>query len=85
MSSDGRDGSLLVDQDVVVYVARLSPEAAVTHAIEPGRRAWVQVARGDVTVNGEPFSEGDGAGVVDERLVAIASRDGGEILLFDLP
>lgn len=85
VSSDGRDGSLLVDQDVVVYVARLSPEAAVTHAIEPGRRAWVQVARGDVTVNGEPFSEGDGAGVVDERLVAIASRDGGEILLFDLP
>jgi redox-sensitive bicupin YhaK (pirin superfamily) len=85
VSPDGRDGSLVVDQDVVVYVARLSPEAAVTHAITPGRRAWVQVARGDVTVNGTRLTEGDGAGVADERLVAIASPMGGEVLLFDLP
>jgi redox-sensitive bicupin YhaK (pirin superfamily) len=85
VSPDGREGSLVVDQDVVVYVARLSPEAAVTHAITPGRRAWVQVARGDVTVNGTRLAEGDGAGVADERLVAIASPAGGEVLLFDLP
>jgi redox-sensitive bicupin YhaK (pirin superfamily) len=85
VSSDGRDGSLVVDQDVVVYVARLSPEATVTHAIAPGRRVWVQVARGDATVNGTRLDEGDGAAVVDERLVAIASPTGGEVLVFDLP
>jgi redox-sensitive bicupin YhaK (pirin superfamily) len=85
VSSDGRDGSLVVDQDLVVYVGRLSPEAAVTHAIAPGRRAWVQVARGVVTVNGTRLDEGDGAAVADERLVAIASPTGGEVLVFDLP
>jgi redox-sensitive bicupin YhaK (pirin superfamily) len=85
VSPDGRDGSLVIDQDVVVYVARLSPEAAVTHAIAHDRGAWVQVARGDVTVNGMRLAEGDGAGVRDERLVAIASPAGGEVLVFDLP
>jgi quercetin 2,3-dioxygenase len=85
VSPDGRDGSLAVDQDVVVYVARLSPEAAVTHAIAPNRRAWVQIARGDATVNGTPLAEGDGAGIADERLLAITSPSGGEVLVFDLP
>jgi quercetin 2,3-dioxygenase len=85
VSPDGRDGSLVVDQDVVVYAARLSPEAAVTHAIADGRRAWVQVARGEATVNGTHLAEGDGAGVSNEPLLAIASPTGGEVLLFDLP
>jgi redox-sensitive bicupin YhaK (pirin superfamily) len=85
VSHDGRDGSLVVHQDVAAYVARLSPEAAVTHALAPGRRAWVQIARGDATVNGQACVEGDGAGVADESLVAIATAAGAEVLLFDLP
>jgi redox-sensitive bicupin YhaK (pirin superfamily) len=85
VSPDGRDASLVVHQDVTTQVARLSPEAAVTHALAPGRRAWVQVARGGATVNGMGLAEGDGAGIASESLVAITSPSGGEILLFDLP
>ena len=85
VSPDGRDGSLVVDQDVVVYAARLSPEAAVTHAMRPGRHAWVQVAKGGATVNGAGLAEGDGAAVEGESLLAITAPSGGEVLLFDLP
>jgi redox-sensitive bicupin YhaK (pirin superfamily) len=85
VSPDGREGSLVIHQDVTVQVARLSPGAAVTHALEPGRHAWVQVARGAATVNGNSLGEGDGLGAEGERLLAIASPAGGEVLLFDLP
>jgi quercetin 2,3-dioxygenase len=85
VSPDGRDGSLVIHQDVTVQVARLGPEAAVTHALARDRHAWVQVARGAVTVNGTTLREGDGAGIAGETLVAIASPTGGEVLLFDLP
>ena len=85
VTPDGRDGSLVIHQDVLAHVARLSPEAAVTHALAPGRHAWVQVAKGEVTVNGTQLDEGDGAGVAGETLVGIASPTGAEVLLFDLP
>jgi hypothetical protein len=85
VSPDGRDGSLVIHQDVTTQVARLSPGATVTHALEPGRHAWVQVARGAATVNGATLGEGDGAGLGGEPLLAIASPTGGEVLLFDLP
>jgi len=85
VTSDGRDGSLVIHQDVQAYAARLSPEAAVTHALSPGRHAWVQVAKGRATVNGTPLDEGDGGGVAGETMVAVTSPSGGELLLFDLP
>jgi hypothetical protein len=85
VSPDGREGSLVIHQDVTTRVARLSPGAAVTHALEAGRHAWVQVAKGAATVNGTTLGEGDGAGLGGEPLLAIASPAGGEVLLFDLP
>ena len=85
VAPDGRDGALRIHQDVTVQVARLSPEAAATHALAASRHAWVQVARGEATVNGTPLHEGDGAGIVGEALVAIGAPTGGEVLLFDLP
>jgi hypothetical protein len=85
VTPDGRDGSLVVHQDVSAYAARLSPEAAVTHALAPGRHAWVQVAKGAANVNGTALEEGDGAGLVGETMVAVASPTGGEVLVFDLP
>src|SRR5262245_44721636 len=85
VTPDGRDGSLVIHQDVSAYAARLSPEAAVTHAIAPRRHAWVQVAKGRVTVNGTALEEGDGAGIAGETMVAVASATGAEALVFDLP
>ena len=51
-SRDGRDGSVTVHQDVDVYVGAARRRRAVAHPLAPGRHAWVQVARGDVELNG---------------------------------
>ena len=51
-SRDGRDGAVTVHQDVELYVATLTAGEQVTHELQAGRHAWVQVARGSVTVNG---------------------------------
>ncbi len=86
-SSDGRDGSLTVHQDAAVFVALLAHGEAVSHALATGRRAWVQVARGSVTVGGERLTAGDGASIEHEDAVRIAGDgpEAAEVLLFDLP
>lgn len=83
-SRDGRDGSLTVHQDVDLYQARLAPGAAVTHTPRPGRSAWLQVARGAVTLNGVALQAGDGAAVRHEPTLNVQASEEAQVLLFDL-
>jgi redox-sensitive bicupin YhaK (pirin superfamily) len=84
-SPDAADGSLAIHQDARVHAAVLAGGEAVRHPLAPGRHAWVQVARGEVTVNGEALRAGDGAALSNEGEVRIEGRgSGGEVLLFDL-
>ena len=83
-SRDGRDGALTLHQDVELYAGLLAPGEAVTHRLRPGRQAWLQVARGEVTLNGRPLAAGDGAAVTDEQALAIAAVLPAEVLLFDM-
>ena len=84
-SRDGRDGSVTIHQDVDLYAAILARGETVRHALRPGRHAWVQVAAGEVTLNGEWLEAGDGAAVSDEQTIEISSEErGAEVLLFDL-
>jgi redox-sensitive bicupin YhaK (pirin superfamily) len=84
-SPDGRDGSVTIHTDALVYASVLEPDETVAHALAAGRHAWVQVARGAVDVNGHRLAQGDGAGVTGEPSLTILARERGEILLFDLP
>ncbi|MDX6694676.1 MAG: quercetin 2,3-dioxygenase [Blastocatellia bacterium] len=83
-SRDGREGSVRIHQDAAIYAALLEPGQEVKHTLRPGRHAWVQVARGAVTLNGQPLEQSDGAAVSDESSLTIAGREASEILLFDL-
>ncbi len=83
-SEDGRDGSVTIHQDAELYGTVLDAGAAVRHALRPGRYAWVQVARGDVRVNGEALRAGDGAALSDEAAVDVTALGAAEVLLFDL-
>ena len=86
VSPDGRDGSLTIHQDAAIYAAVLKEGEPVTHALSPGRRAWVQVVRGSLELNGQWLRTGDGAAVQDLATLAIAAHaDDTEFLLFDLP
>jgi redox-sensitive bicupin YhaK (pirin superfamily) len=84
-SPDGRSGSILIHQDVEIYDALLASGERVTHDLGPSRKAWVQVTRGAVEVNGKPAGAGDGVAITDEPVVTVTARaDGSEILVFDL-
>ena len=83
-SPDAADGSLLVHQDARVLATVLAKGEEVRHPLAPGRHAWVQVARGALTVNGVPLQAGDGAAVSGEPAVELAATADSELLLFDL-
>ncbi len=81
----GREGSVTINQDVDLYSTVLSAGQDVSHAVKPGRLAWLQIARGAVTLNGERLAEGDGASVDTAATLSIAGTTGeAEVLLFDM-
>jgi hypothetical protein len=80
-SPDGRGGSLPLHADVLVHGARLAAGEARLPLAE-GRYGWVQVARGELTVNGERLAAGDGVALSGEREVRLSGT--GEVLVFDL-
>jgi redox-sensitive bicupin YhaK (pirin superfamily) len=83
-SRDGRDGSVHISQDVDLYSAVLTGVDAAHHTFKDGRHGWVQVARGDVRLNGTPLKAGDGAAITDESAIDLTNANGTEVLLFDL-
>ena len=85
-SPDGAEGSTVIHQDARVFATLLGQAQAVEHPLGAGRHAWVQVARGEVEVDGQRLAAGDGAALSDERLLRIAGvgADEAELLVFDL-
>ena len=83
-SPDGAERSLTIGQDARVYAGLLSAGDAARHDLAPGRGAWVQVARGSVSINGEALREGDGAAVENETSLELAASEEAEVLVFDL-
>ncbi len=81
---DGRDGSVVIRQDAELYAAVLQDGERVRHRLRPGRYAWVQVATGDVTLNGRPLAAGDGAAVSGEEGLELTAPRAAEVLVFDL-
>ena len=84
VSPDGREGSVQIRQDNELYATVLAPGEAVKHALKPERHAYVQVARGSVTLNGKRLETGDGAAISEEKSLEIAGVNDAEVLLFDL-
>jgi hypothetical protein len=83
-SRDGAEGSLTVHQDARILATLLAPGEEVRHPLAPGRHAWVQVVSGEVEVEGERLSAGDGAAISSAPEVAIRGVRDAEVLLLDL-
>jgi redox-sensitive bicupin YhaK (pirin superfamily) len=79
------DGSAFIHQDAWVYASVLDAGQSIEKPIAKGRHAWVQVASGNVVLNGHPLKTGDGAAVSNEDMVRLeGAQEGAEVLLFDL-
>jgi len=84
VSPDGRGGSVKIRQDNELYATLLGPGESVKHQLKPERHAYVQVARGSVTLNGRPLEVGDGAAVSGEKALELIGVKDAEVLVFDL-
>jgi redox-sensitive bicupin YhaK (pirin superfamily) len=84
-SPDGAQGSLSIRQDARIHSALLDAGDSVGIELAPGRKAWVQVARGVVELNGTRLAEGDGAAVQAEASLSLRALQAAEVLVFDLP
>ena len=84
-SPDGREGSVTIHQDAFVYAALLDGKDAVAHALAPGRRAYVHVARGALKLNGIELKGGDGVKISGENELKFSGARQAELLFFDLP
>ena len=84
-SGDGAEGSLKIAQQASLYSSRMTPGASLLHSLKQGRLGWVQVVSGQVMVNGQSLSAGDGLGLVDEAEIRLQADQATELLVFDLP
>jgi len=83
-SPDAREGSVTIHQDTYLYVGLFNAEERAVHALADGRRAYVHVARGTVTVNGEALTIGDAVKISGDREITFEHGHVAEVLLFDL-
>jgi redox-sensitive bicupin YhaK (pirin superfamily) len=83
-SPDGADGSVLIHQDARLYAGLFNGAESATLELAAGRRAYVHVARGSVSVNGMALGDGDALKVSEEAAVKLSDGVDAEVLVFDL-
>lgn len=83
-SRNGHEGSVTIHQDAAIFASVLEAGYSLQHALEAGRKAYVQVISGTLDINGESLKSGDGLRITDEAHVKIAASSESELLLFDL-
>lgn len=84
VSPDGADGSLDIHQHARNAAGVIRQGRSLEQPLAPGRDAWLQVARGSVTLQGAALAEGDGAAVTGDPTLVISATSDAEVLLFDL-
>ncbi|MFO1463058.1 MAG: pirin family protein [bacterium] len=83
-SPNGVQGSVTIHQDVYVHASLVAPNEELFYQVRPGRHVWVQVARGEIQLNGEPLKAGDGAALSEVATVDVQGKRDAEVLLFEL-
>ena len=85
LSKDGREGSITINQDVDLYLAKPSEGTRLNLSLRPGRKGWLQLASGQLSLNGKTIARGDGAAIDGETQLKIEIEKNSHFLFFDLP
>jgi redox-sensitive bicupin YhaK (pirin superfamily) len=83
-SKTGRDGSMAIQQDADLWLAKFNAGDHAAHTLAKGRHAWVHVAEGEVSLNGHRLQGGDAAAVSEDGVLELKASKGAQVLLFDL-
>ena len=85
VSKNGLDGSVSINQDVNMYAGILeNASQSFSHTLKKGRKAWVHVARGKVSLNDENLSAGDGVAVDGGTTLNFTEGKQAEVIIFDM-
>lgn len=83
-SKSGRDGSIPINQDANLSLARIQNGQSLGYTLADGRHAWIQVAVGEVEVHGQRLQAGDALAVSGENSIPLVAVADSQVLLFDL-
>ena len=83
-SKTGRDGSIAINQDADLFVAKFEGGETVSHTLQANRHAWLHVAEGELTLNGQKLTAGDGVAVSEEHELKLTASKPSQVLMFDL-
>ncbi len=75
---------MAIHQDVDLYAGLFNEGESARLDLDSGRGAWVQVTRGELDLNGERLSAGDGASIKDIDTIEIEGRRDAEVFAFDM-
>jgi len=84
-SPDGRQESVSINQDALLFATKLENGESVSYSVDNGRKIYIHVAKGNVIVNDESLAEGDSAAIENEKMLVLKAEQFAEVLLFDLP
>lgn len=79
-----RENEIRITQDAELWVARVDIDHEVVQGIARGRKAWLQLVRGEVVLNNAVLDEGDGAAITDEERFFVHAKTPSELILVDL-
>ena len=82
-SPDGRDGSVTIHQDALVYAGLFDGAERASYELTKDK-GYVHVARGRISVNGHVLQAGD-ALKTDGGAIELRDGERAEVLVFDLP
>src|SRR5687767_3347030 len=85
VSPDGREGSVSINQDALMFAGLFGGDEKAGFALRPGRLGYVHVVRGQVRANGRDLRAGDALRYRDEAAISIEQGVDAEVLVFDLP
>ncbi len=83
-SPDGAHGSVTIHADASLYAGLLDGDEAASLALDPSRKAYVHLVRGQLKVNGQPLAAGDAALLAGENQITLDHARDAEVLVFDL-
>ncbi|MCA6216235.1 pirin family protein [Ideonella sp. B7] len=83
-SPDGREGSVTLHADASLRAGLFDGAETAELTLDPARKTWVHLARGSLSVNGQPLQAGDALGLSGEPRLVLSGGQGAEVLVFDL-
>jgi redox-sensitive bicupin YhaK (pirin superfamily) len=83
-SPDGADGSVTVHADARLFAGLLDGDEKASLSLDPQRKSYVHLVRGELEVNGQKLSGGDAAMLQGESQLTLGAGKDAEVLVFDL-